>query len=281
MSVKLDIAGNKCVASMGRRLAKISEFAHDYANDPTEVGAVVKMPVLSCEAGVFNETTNNYEQSNGTTEAAIPVSEHYVAGFEVTPIQMSDGLGAWNDLFNRMGDQAGRAIARAVEKDVVGQVLSSNSAETLTATKAGFAQLYKIAMDNDLDPSNTILVLNAENYAKLLEVLGADVVNLQYAIENGYIDNFLGFRRILASGSVDASLKGFMAEYGAIGIVGRRIPLLDETTYPWYASYTDEESGIPVTLIGFNKFATGKVHITATALFGTAIVDSKHVIPLV
>lgn len=279
-SIKLDIAGNRAVASLGKRIAKLDSFVHDYAGAYDEVGAVVKMPVLSCEAGVFDEISNNYEQGTGTDTASITLSSQYVAGFYVTPQQWTEGLGAFNGMFNQMGDQAGRAIARAIENAVVGQVLSStNEPATLTATKAGFAGLFKLAYDSDLDPSDTVLVLNPETYGKLIETVNMDVVGLQKAVETGYVENLLGFKRVVCSDAVNAGLKGFLAEYGAVGIAGRRIPLLDN--YPIYQEYIDEETGVPLTLLGHQRLSDGRWYITATGLFGTNIVDAKHIKPLV
>jgi len=276
----LQIAGNKVVASLGRQVAKLDAFAHDYAPDYTTVGAVVKMPVLSAVAGIFDKDNNNYEQSSTISEADITLSAQYVAGFNVSPQQMSDGLGAYAGLMNQLGENAGRAIARAVEDAVVGQVLSSNvgSTETLTQTKAGFTSLYKTCFDHNLAPENCILVLNPTAYAKLLEVLGADVVNLENVIETGKIDNFLGFKRIICSASVNANLVGFIAEYGAIGVAGRKIPLLEG--YPYYEEFVDGDTGIPATLVGFQKWATGNYFVTATTLFGTNIVNQDAIVGL-
>lgn len=274
----LQIAGNKVVASMGRQIAKLDAFAHDYAPDYTTVGAVVKMPVLSAVAGIFNKENNNYEQSSTISEAAITLSAQYVAGFNVSPKQMSDGLGAYAGLMNQLGENAGRAIARSIEDAVVGQVLSSDTTETLAQTKAGFTGLYKLCFDKNLNPQDCILVLNPTAYSKLLEVLGADIVNLERVIETGKIDNFLGFKRILCSASVNSNLVGFIAEYGAIGVAGRRIPLLEG--YPFYEEFTDADTGIPATLVGFQKWATGDYYITATTLFGTNIVRPEGIITL-
>lgn len=277
----LTIAGNKVVASLGRQVAKLDAFAHDYAPDYTTVGAVVTMPVLSATAGLFDKDSNNYEQSSTITDAKITLSAQYVAGFTVSPKQMSDGLGAYAGLMNQLGENAGRAIARAVEDAVVGQVLSTNvgATESLAQTKAGFTGLYKACFDHDLAPENCILVLNPTAYSKLLEVLGADVVNLEKVIETGKIDNFLGFKRIICSASVAAGLVGFIAEYGAIGMAGRKIPLLEG--YPVYEEFIDGDTGIPATLVGFQKWATGDYHVTATTLFGTNIVDADAIIGLI
>ena len=277
----LTIAGNKVVASLGRQVAKLDAFAHDYAPDYTTVGAVVTMPVLSATAGLFDKDNNNYEQSSTITDAKITLSAQYVAGFNVSPKQMSDGLGAYAGLMNQLGENAGRAIARAVEDAVIGQVLSTNvgATETLTQTKAGFTGLYKACFDHDLAPENCILVLNPTAYSKLLEVLGADVVNLEKVIETGKIDNFLGFKRVLCSASVNSNLAGFIAEYGAIGMAGRKIPLLEG--YPYYEEFIDGDTGIPATLVGFQKWATGDYFVTATTLFGTNIVDKDAIIGLI
>lgn len=276
----IDIAGNSVVYSLGREIAKLTDFAHDFAPDYNAVGGVVKMPILSAQAGIFDKDSNNYEQNSTVNTASITLSAQYVAGFNVSPKQMSDGLGAYSNLFEQMGADAGRAIARSVEGAVVGQVLSStNAPATLALTKAGFAGLYKTAMDANLAPSHCVLVLNPAAYSKLLEVLGMDVVNLQAAIETGKVDNFLGFHRVLCSGAVDADILGFIAERGAIGVAGRKVPLLEG--YPVYEEFIDKDTGIPATLVGFLKYATGDYFITATALFGTNITNAGAIVPLV
>lgn len=276
----IDIAGNSVVYSLGREIAKLTDFAHDFAPDYSAVGGVVKMPILSAQAGIFDKDNNNYEQNSAVDTASITLSAQYVAGFSVSPKQMSDGLGAYSNLFQQMGEDAGRAIARSVEGAVVGQVLSStNTPAALALTKTGFAGLYKTAMEANLAPSHACLVLNPTAYSKLLEVLGMDVVNLQAAIETGKVDNFLGFHRVLASGAVDSNILGFIAERGAIGIAGRRVPLLEG--YPVYEEFIDKDTGIPATLVGFLKYATGDYFITATALFGTNITNANAIVPLV
>lgn len=276
----IDIAGNSVVFSLGREIAKLTDFAHDFAPDYNAVGGVVKMPILSASAGVFDAANNNYEQNSTVDTASITLNKQYVAGFSVSPKQMSDGLGAYGTLFTQMGEDAGRAIARSVEAAVVGQVLSStNTTATLPLTKAGFAGLYKTTMDANLAPSNCVLVLNPTAYAKLIEVLGMDVVHLEKAIETGKIENFLGFKAILCSASVDAGILGFIAERGAIGMAGRKIPLLEG--YPVYEEFIDKDTGIPATLVGFLKYATGEYFITATTLFGTAITRAGGIVPLV
>lgn len=276
----LEIAGNSAVFSLGREIAKINEFAHDFAPDYNAVGGVVKMPVLAAEAGIFDKTSNNYEQNSTISTASITLDKQYVAGFEVTPQQMSDGLGAYASLFQNLGEDAGRAIARSVESAVVGQVKANTATPAqLTANKAGFAGLYKTAMEANIAPSNSVLVLNPTVYSKLIEVLGMDVVHLEAAVETGKIDNFLGFRRILCSAGVDSGIEGFIAERGAIGVAGRKVPLLEG--YPMYQEFIDKDTGIPATLVGFLKYATGSYYITATALFGTAITRAAGIVPLV
>ena len=276
----LEIAGNSVVYSLGREIAKITDFAHDFAPDYNAVGGVVKMPIISATAGVFNAANNNYEQNSTIDTASITLNKQYVSGFEVTPQQMSDGLGAYASLFTQLGEDAGRAIARSVEAAVVGLVTNATATTaTLPLTKAGFAGLYKTTMEKNLAPANSVLVLNPTAYSKLIEVLGMDVVHLEKAIETGKIENFLGFKSILCSASVDSNILGFIAEHGAIGVAGRKVPLLEG--YPMYQEFIDKDTGIPATLIGFLKYATGSYYITATALFGTAITRAAGIVPLV
>lgn len=277
----LTIAGNKCVYNLGAKLAKLDSFAHDYGYSDADVGAVVEMPLLATEASDFNVLSNNYEGGAEVGTAKINVDKHLIAGFNVTQMQMNDGLGAFGGLFADMGLTAGRAIAAGIEKAVIGQVtddLSSSLSATLTATKAGFANLWKTCADANIDPSYSVLVLNPENYAKFLDAIPGTIVNLQTAIETGIVENFLGFKRVMSSKYVDEDLEGFIATVNAIGVVSRRLPLIAE--YPVAESAVSEESGLAITLLGHQNYATGKFYISANALFGTGVLDETQIVRL-
>ena len=278
----LEIAGNKLVFSAGAKLAKLNVFAHDYANSPAEAGAIIDVPVVATEAGIFNEESNNYGGQAGTVETAkINVDKHLVAGFTVTTKQLSDGLGAWNDTFARLGEASGKAIAKKVEAEVVGLVTSAlDNTSPAPATKTQFIDLWKVCAEKDLDPSDCVLVLNPATYAKMLDAVHGTVDNMQGAIETGVIDNFLGFKRVMSSNGVEASVQGFIAGSNGIGIANRNIDI-DAEAYSSVQQFQDADTGIAATLLVYTDPANGKKHISCTTLFGTGIINKKEIVPLV
>lgn len=277
----LEIAGNKIVSASGRKLAKISDFAHDYSNTPTESGAIVDVPIISTEAKDFNEISANYGNVDGTYGVAkINVDDHLVAGFQVSQKQLSDGLGAFKDLFTRMGEDAGRAIAKKVEADVFG-LLTATSSEFSAATptnKAGFLTLWEELPNNDLDAEDCVLVLNPTLYSKALDVC-SDIANLERVIEQGYIDNFLGFKRVICTKALPTGVNGAILGPNAIGLANRTLDF-DGEAYTALQTYTDDASGLSITLLVFTDPNTGKKKVSATALFGKGIIRKEEIILL-
>lgn len=275
----LEIAGNALVSAAGRKLAPIAAFAHDYSNTPEDVGAIVDVPVIGTEAGEFNESSNNYGSQTGNFAVAkINVDKHILAGFTVKPSQIENGLGAFNDLFTRLGSDAGRAVAKKVESDVF-SLLSSTTIELSAATpttKAGFIGLYEKTADMDLDSEDCVLVLNPATYAKCLEVINGDISNLEKAIQTGYIDNFLGFKRIVSTKSLPTGVNGAIIGPSGIGIAARNIDL-DASAYKSLQTFQDVDSGVPITLLTYTDPATGNVKISATAIWGQNIIVPEQI----
>ncbi len=275
----LTTAANEACISLGAGIKNIMPFAHSLNAEAGRKGEVVKVPVYTTEAAEFNELTNNYAQLSNVVGVDVNINKHPVAGFDATDVQLSQSD---VNFFADSGRAAGRAIARKMQKDFFGMVdaASTTLSATLTETKQGFADLYKVAVDNDIEPSNAVLVLGPGSYAKLLGTVGDSAIIGSNALADGMFKGFVGFDYVVATPYLAEGIKGFIAEKGALAFGGRGIEV-DESAYKQVGTVTDEGTGAPITLLMFTKPETGKSHVTATGLYGCKVVDAKHLVKLV
>lgn len=274
----LTTAANEACISLGAGIKKIMPFAHSLNAEAARRGEIVKVPVYTAEAGDFNEATNNYAQLSNVVGVDVPLSVHPVAGFEATDVQLTQSD---VNYFADGGRAAALAIARRMNKDFFGMVnaASTNLSATLTETKQGFADLYAVAVNNDIEPSNACLVLGPSSYAKLLGTVGDTAIVGTNALADGMFKGFVGFDYVIASPYLAEGIKGFIAEKGALGFGGRGIEV-DQSAYREVGTVADEGTGAPITLLSFTKPETGASHITATGLYGCKIIDGTHIVVL-
>lgn len=275
----LTTAANEACISLGAGLAKIMPFAHSLNAEAARRGEIVKVPVYSAEAGDFDATNNNYAQLSSVVGVDVPLSVHPVAGFEATDVQLTQSD---VNFFGDGGRAAALALARRMNKDFFGMVDAdaTNLSATLTTTKQGFADLYAVAVNNDIEPSNAVLVLGPSDYAKLLGTVGDAAVVGTDALAKGMFKGFVGFDYVISSPYLADGIKGFIAEKGALAFGGRGIEV-DESAYKQSGTVADENTGAPITLLMFTKPETGYSHITATGLYGCKVLDPKHIVKLV
>lgn len=278
----LTTAANEACISMGAGLARIMPFAHSLNAEAGRQGEIVKVPVYQAEAAEFNEVSNNYAQLQSVSGVDVSINKHPVAGFDATDVQLSQSD---VNFFADGGRSAGRAIARKMNKDFFGMFTSADASlsasETLTTTKQGFADLYEVAVDNDIDPGNAALVLDPGSYAKALGTVGdAAVIGTDALAKGVFTGGLAGFEYVISSPYLPEGTKGVIVERGAAAFGGRGIEV-DESAYKQVGTVSDEHTGAPITLLQFTKPETGKSHITATALYGVKILDPKHIVRLV
>lgn len=277
----LTTAANEACISLGAGLTKIAPFAHSLNAEAGRRGETIKVPVYVTEAAEFDATNNNYAQLSNVVGVDVNIDKHPVAGFDATDIQLTQ---TDVNFFADSGKAAGRAIARKMNKDFFGMAAelsgASDLSATLTATKSGFADLYNTAVTNDIEPSNAVLVLDPENYAKLLGTVGDSAIIGSNALASGVFQGFVGFDYVVSTPYLPSGIKGLIAEKGAMAFGGRGIQI-DESAYKQVGTVTDEHTGAPITLLMFTKPETGVSHVTATGLYGCKIIDKKHIVKLV
>lgn len=273
----LTTAANEACISLGAGIKKIMPFAHSLNAEAARRGEIIKVPVYTAEAGDFDAQSNNYAQLSNVTGVDVPLSVHPVAGFEATDVQLTQSD---VNYFADGGRAAALAISRRMNKDFFGMVLSSFAlTATLTETKQGFADLYAVAVNNDIEPSNACLVLGPSSYAKLLGTVGDSAIIGSNALAEGMFKGFVGFDYVIASPYLADGVKGFIAEKGALAFGGRGIEI-DNSPYREVGTVADEGTGAPITLLSFTKPETGYSYITATGLYGCKVLDADHIVVL-
>ena len=273
----LTTAANEACISLGAGIKKIMPFAHSLNAEAARRGEIVKVPVYTAEAGDFDAVNNNYAQLSNVVGVDVPLSVHPVAGFEATDVQLTQSD---VNFFADGGRSAAMAIARRMNKDFFGMVPADHDlSATLTETKQGFADLYAVAVNNDIEPSNACLVLAPASYAKLLGTVGDTAIVGTNALADGMFKGFVGFDYVIASPYLADGVKGFIAEKGALAFGGRGIEV-DESAYKQTGTVADEGTGAPITLLSFTKPETGYTHVTATGLYGYKMLDGKHIVVL-
>jgi len=249
----LILASSKAIMEAQRGIAFAAQFSTDFSAELQGVGKTISVPVFSGDATVFNESTNDYETTDGSI---IPVQVTLDTLVKVTYKLGQDDLLEVNksSTSRNCGIAGGRAIGRKLEELIMG--LLDYTHATAQATSFQVSKLGKAiatAEKNDLDPATLVAILNPDAYGDLLD---ANLNNA--AIQGNDIAGALGakygIKSILCSAKVAAASAsgvnksaGFLVADSAIAIAGRGIEQAVDGLYNEYGVETDEKSGLPVT----------------------------------
>lgn len=261
------------------RVPFITDFAHNFRELEDRVGAAVVVPNFALNAAAeFDASTNNY--FSGQKEVVgetVNLNSHIVKSCMYTDRDVAE-----TDVqFARdYGIGIGDCLGKAVYEKVIG--LLNDTSVTKSATMAGtakldFAGLFKAVYDNDLDISETALLLTPDMFAKLLGTLDANVYGGTEAIRGGRIPGLYGFKSVICATGLATDWKGALVDVNSVAMAGRYLaPMAGVYAATWQAS--DDRSGLP---IGFREgcdLATGRRYIAGEVLFGCALVRPTGVV---
>ena len=86
----------------------------------------------------------------------------------------------------------------------------------------------KTAADNDINPTDAIVVLGPADFYKVLAKLDANVYGGTSAIQNGMIEGLYGFYGVVQSTFLPSGTKGAIISRDAVGLASRYLePLAD------------------------------------------------------
>ena len=271
--LQIKVASETAVMGLQKHMASLKYFAKDVKPTADRPFAGVQVPVYSLsEAAEFDENTNNWcGGKNETNGVVVTLDKHLIKS-----ISLDDVSAGETDInFLRDGSQAiADVLGHAANKYVWGLINSSNvpTQETFNgASKNAFANLFKIADDNGVNPYECVLALNPENFAKLLSMLDANVYSTDEAIKYGVVEGLYGFKAVVCTSYLPAGTIGAIIPYNTIAIVSRtNKPAVDGYVATWTA---ETEDGFSLGYRVFEHLCYGKMFLGADVLMGAKIVQ--------
>lgn len=251
-----------------RRLGA-TDFSSDAPEYDIKPGATIKIPVSSVSAAsAYNDTTNNYT-TGGTTDWATLVCTHYLKGFDISGVNVDQGVDAakMKQLFALRAGKSIAAAAMANAKTALDGVTASTAVKLPALASAGISDYQTLGSNLIwLDRANAVLALNATEYAHVKAVFAAaNVIGTERELAE-----FIGFRDIVCVPGLTA--RAVIVPDGAVGFLARVPTIIAD--YPEYGTEVDDESGLAVGIVRANDQDHNRVVIDADLWFGTSVLSA-------
>lgn len=313
VSPELVFAANTAILKAQRAIAKLSMFATDFTADAAQYGSTMMVQFFDDgEASEYDEATNNYGDADGST-SFIPVKfrNHPKKSFKFGPQDFINVNGT--KFWENSGTAAGRAVERALLRTAT-QYINSTNVKTsgqdkhvdedgvITGTLLNFSQYNERVFgtgvltpkdvatkfrayceDIEIDPGETVLMLNGAKYGEVLSGLDANLYGGPEAIRNGMIEGLYGFAAIMENDQLLKSdnLIAALVPRNALGIAGRVLPVLNPKQYEEIGTTTDEKSGLTLQFRRGGDWKTDSSVMTAEALFGAKLLQPTKIVRIV
>lgn len=273
----LVLGSSKALMEAQRAIALAKLFATDFSSELQGLGKTLAVPVFSGDATSYNESSNDFETTDGSI---IPVQVTLDTLVKVTyKLGMTDLLEVDKSATTRnCGIAGGRAIARKIEELIVGKLDYANAAAQATSfTVAKLGKAIATAEKAGIDPATIVAILAPDTYGDLLD---ANVANA--AITGGDIAGALGakygIKAIVCSAKVSSANAsgatkgvGFLVADSAIAIAGRGIEQAVEGLYSEYGTTTDDASGLTITSFVHGTPGKNSRFMNVAALLGSKL----------
>ncbi len=246
-----------------------TDFSADAPEYSVTPGATVKIPVSTVSAASeFNDSTNNY-LTGGTTNWASLTCSHYLQGFDISGVNVDQGVdaGKMKQLFAL---RAGAGIAAACVGNVrtaLDGVTASTAVKLPAVASCTIADYQGLGASLAwLDRANAALVLNPTEYAKVKAVFAAANV----VAPDGELAKFIGFKDLVCVTGLTS--RAVIVPDGAVGFLSRVPEIVAD--YPEYGVETDEDSGLAVGIVRAVDQAKNRVIVNADIWFGTSVLSA-------
>lgn len=306
---------NQAIMAARSGIAKLRDFTTDFSADAAQPGSTMLVQFFNDgTAGEFDKDTNNYGDAAGQV-SFIPVKFAYHAkqSFTFTPQDyMNIGANRWINA----GDAAGRAVSRALLHTAVKNINPTNvktsgtdiatdedgtklgtgldfgsfnevvAAEAQKFSKDYVAEQMTYACDAaDIDPADTVLLLNGKEFGQLLSTLDANTYGDRSAIAEGRIEGLYGFRAVVKVDSLTSlcgsGLRAALVPVNALGVAARTIPVLNANLFTEVGTVSDEKSGLVIQFRRGGDWKTDTTTLTAEALFGAKLLQPTKIVRIV
>ncbi len=313
---ELVFASNQALISARAELAKVKLFSTNFSADAAQPGETMKVPIfLAGAAQAFNKATSNYETSNGTVWwVPMTFKTHLHSTWEFND---KDTLATNIDLWRNAGIASGEAIVQGIVENIMSVINKTTiptsgtdpnavdadgtplaNAPTFSAhnevvfagaagntLKKQVAKLRATAQKVGIKPRRSVLVVNSDMFAELLDLLDSNVYGGAEAVRNGIIPNLYGWKAIMECNefptAAGENLVGAVIQEDCLAIAGRQIVPGSPSCYDEVGTTTDPDSGLVLTTRKHGKPGTGDTFATIEALFGYKLLQPSKVIRLV
>ncbi len=273
----LILGSAKAIMETQRAVALASLFTTDFSAELQGEGKTLSVPVFSGDATVFNESSNDFETTDG---AIVPVKVSLDTLVKVTyKIGNTDLLEVDKSAVTRnCGVAGGRAIARKIEELIVGKLTYGNAAAQATGfTVAKLGKAIAVAEKNNIDPATIVAILAPDVYGDLLDantanaaIVGDDIAS---ALGRKYGIKAIVCSAKVAAASAESASKGvgFLVADSAIAVAGRAIEQAVDGMYSEYGVTTDDKSGLAITTFVHGTPGKNMRYMNVAALLGAAL----------
>ena len=273
----LILGSSKALMETQRAIALAKLFTTDFSSELQGEGKTLKVPVFSGDATVYNETSNDFETTDGTI---IPTTITLDTLVKVTyKLGMTDLLEVDKSATSRnCGIAGGRAIARKIEELIVGKLGYANAVAQATGfTVAKLGKAIATAEKNDIDPATIVAILAPDAYGDLLDANTANAAitgdNIAEALGRKYGIKAIVSSAKVANASAESATKGvgFLVPDAAIAIAGRGIEQAVDGMYAEYGTTTDDDSGLTITSFVHGQPGKNARFMNVAALLGSTL----------
>lgn len=274
--IVLKAASEEAALGIQEHTVNLKYITHDYSPMAGSKYSGVAIPTIALSAGEFDANDNNFCNAQGIGGAVVTLDKQYKAAITMTDVQ--NGESDVNIL--RDGTRAiTNAITTAVNKYAFGTLSTDLSASFSGSTKSAYADLFKVATDNNIDPYKSTLVLTPEYFAKLLGTMDANIYGGSEAVRAGVVPGLYGFKAVEASPHLPDGIKGFIIDESSFAVVSRLdSPAVDG--YPvTYVGQTDD--GFAIQFRMFEHLCEGRMILAGSILVGAKVINPNGIVKLV
>ena len=273
----LILGSSKALMETQRAIALAKLFTTDFSSELQGEGKTLKVPVFSGDATVYNESSNDFETTDGSI---IPATITLDTLVKVTyKLGMPDLLEVDKSATSRnCGIAGGRAIARKIEELIVGKLGYANAVAQATGfTVAKLGKAIATAEKNEIDPATIVAILAPDAYGDLLDANTANAAitgdNIAEALGRKYGIKAIVSSAKVANASAESATKGvgFLVPDAAIAIAGRGIEQAVDGMYAEYGTTTDDDSGLTITSFVHGQPGKNARFMNVAALLGSTL----------
>lgn len=278
----LILGSSKALMETQRAIALAKLFTTDFSSELQGEGKTLKVPVFSGDATVYNESSNDFETTDGSIISATITLDTLV---KVTyKLDMTDLLEVDKSATSRnCGIAGGRAIARKIEELIVGKLGYANAVAQATGfTVAKLGKAIATAEKNEIDPATIVAILAPDAYGDLLDANTANAAitgdNIAEALGRKYGIKAIVSSAKVANASAESATKGvgFLVPDAAIAIAGRGIKQAVDGMYAEYGTTTDDDSGLTITSFVHGQPGKNARFMNVAALLGSTLTRTSN-----